>query len=305
MHQNARVRREYGVLTQIKSCGDAAVLFRTNSQVQAIEQSLKALNISCQVLGAAALRRPPLPVRELAGYVRAILNPDDGANLLQVISLPISVPHRGAPSIGDRTRAKIREWANASNMTIFAALSKIELAVPANQSSSRVRILSTPESESALNNDLSKVENQNSEIKSEAKEIIFTARQAVALSASIRIFKQLRSSADGGLSVPDLISAVLDRAGFRTRFNHFPVAHHLNTQMFPFLPFGCLACHGHHILRLIRYGFALESLHKSAGKYRNSTGLQVCISNSRSCFFESAICAYPALPSVPTCDSLQ
>lgn len=202
---------------QIKSFGNAAVLFRTNGQVQAIEHSLKALNISYQILGAAAMRRPPLPVRELAVYLRAVLNPNDGASLLQAISFPIAVSRRGTPSVGDRTRAKIRDWANASNMTIFDALSKIELTVPSNQSSSRVRIFSTSESTSTFQNNESISQKKDSESMSAPKEITFTARQAVALSAAVRVFKELRASAEGGLSVPDLLSAVLGRAGFRIR----------------------------------------------------------------------------------------
>ena len=210
-------------IEQIKSFGEAAVLFRTNGQAHAIEESLKAINISYRVLGPASARRSPLPVREVAVYIRAILNPTDDAGLLRAVSFPISAPRRGAPSVGDRTRAKIREWANASNITVAAAMSLIDAALPANKSSARVRVLSKCEPQSEANQSLplklngTVLSTKKSDSKHDTKEIVLTARQAGAISAAARVFKELRSAAEAGLSVPDLLCAILDRAGFRSR----------------------------------------------------------------------------------------
>ena len=172
---------------------------------------MQRLNISYRILGAAASRRPSLAVRELAMYIRAIVNPSDGPGLFRAISFPLVVPHRGLPSIGDRTRAKILELASSSNITVAQALSKIERAELASQGLTKIRIVSSIEFEAANQSSAS------SNVSHGASEVVLTARQAGAIGAAVRLYNELRTAAEAGKSAPALISDVIDRAGFRNR----------------------------------------------------------------------------------------
>ncbi len=213
------------------------MLFRTNGQARALEEAFRRHGIQFKVLGAAASRRPSLPIREILTYIRAIINPADGSGLLRAISLPLAVPQKGVPSIGARTRARIEEWASSSNVSIDAALSLIAAECTYNSDKSihsptdkknasncfcreggPEPIVQLPRNSSAdmvVCGPTSPAELCESAVV--IKKIGLTARQASAVSTSTLLLMGFRSDVENGIAVSDLVSSVLDRAGFRSR----------------------------------------------------------------------------------------
>jgi superfamily I DNA/RNA helicase len=170
-------------------------------------------------------------------YIRAIINPRDGSGLLRAIALPLAVPQRGAPSIGARTRAKIEEWARASNISIAAALSLVATECTHNARNSEnaqmekenasesigAEVVLDPTSQSPRNSSSDIVPSEqllSAELSESAlviKNIGLTARQAISVCSATLLLNGFRDSVENGISVPDLISSVIDRAGFRSR----------------------------------------------------------------------------------------
>ena len=93
--------------------GDAAVLYRTNAQSRAIEESLLHHNIPYRLVGATRFydRRE---VRDLLAYLRLVRNPDDPIAFARVVN----VPSRG---VGARTVEVLTEWAATHARTPYQA----------------------------------------------------------------------------------------------------------------------------------------------------------------------------------------
>ena len=93
--------------------GDVAVLFRTNAQSRAIEESLVQHAIPYRLIGATRFydRRE---IRDLIAYLRLLRNPSDSLALARVIN----VPTRG---IGARTVGVLQEWAEINGRSTFDA----------------------------------------------------------------------------------------------------------------------------------------------------------------------------------------
>ncbi len=83
--------------------GDAAVLYRTNAQSRAIEESLVQHGIPYRLVGATRFydRRE---VRDLLAYLRLVRNPADAVAFARVVN----VPTRG---VGARTIETLNDWA--------------------------------------------------------------------------------------------------------------------------------------------------------------------------------------------------
>jgi DNA helicase-2/ATP-dependent DNA helicase PcrA len=97
---------------------DIAIMYRTNAQSRAIEESLVARRIPYRLVGGTRFyeRRE---IKDLLAYLRLIHNPFDSVSLLRVIN----VPTRG---IGARTLEDLVEWAQAQRLPIYAALQLLE-----------------------------------------------------------------------------------------------------------------------------------------------------------------------------------
>ena len=96
------------------SYDDIAILYRTNAQSRAIEESMLKANIPYKIIGSLYFynRRE---IKDLLCYLRLINNPKDDVSLTRVIN----VPKRG---IGNITIGKITETAESQNISMFEAI---------------------------------------------------------------------------------------------------------------------------------------------------------------------------------------
>lgn len=101
---------------------DFAVLYRTNSQSRAMEESLRKLNIKYKIIGGQSFyqRRE---IKDLLAYMRFTINTNDEESLKRIINLP----KRG---IGDTTVNKIIVVANEQNISLWEALQHANQIVP-------------------------------------------------------------------------------------------------------------------------------------------------------------------------------
>ena len=93
---------------------DFVVLYRTNSQSRAIEESLRRMNIKYKVVGGLSFYQRK-EIKDLLAYLRYSLNQQDEASFRRIINLP----KRG---IGDSTIDKIVVAANDHGISIWEVL---------------------------------------------------------------------------------------------------------------------------------------------------------------------------------------
>ena len=98
---------------------DFAVLYRTNSQSRAIEDSLRKNAMPYRIVGAVRFydRRE---IRDLMSYLKLIANPNDD----EAFRRAVSVPRR---KLGDTTIEALSEIARRSKISMIAAASQTEL----------------------------------------------------------------------------------------------------------------------------------------------------------------------------------
>lgn len=96
---------------------DFAILYRTNAQSRAFEESLRKLNIKYRIIGGLSFyqRRE---VKDLLAYFRFVVNQKDEEAFKRIINLP----KRG---IGDTTIAKIAVTASENQIPIWEVVSNI------------------------------------------------------------------------------------------------------------------------------------------------------------------------------------
>jgi len=89
------------------------VLYRTNAQSRALEESFLRFNIPYKLIGGMRFyeRRE---IKDVLAYIRALYNPDDWVSLERIVN----APPRG---IGDRTWFKIEQFANVHNLNVLEA----------------------------------------------------------------------------------------------------------------------------------------------------------------------------------------
>ena len=97
---------------------EAAILYRTNSQSRALEESLRRAGVPYRIVGAISFydRRE---VKDLLAYLRLIANPDDDEAFLRAIG----VPRRG---VGDSSLAVLADEARAWNVSLPIAASRAD-----------------------------------------------------------------------------------------------------------------------------------------------------------------------------------
>lgn len=93
---------------------DFAILYRTNSQSRAIEESLRRLNIKYKIVGGLSFYQRK-EIKDLLAYMRFVLNQNDEASFRRIINLP----KRG---IGDSTIDKIILAANDHAISIWEVI---------------------------------------------------------------------------------------------------------------------------------------------------------------------------------------
>ena len=93
---------------------DMAVFYRTNAQSRAVEEELARRDVPYQVIGGTKFfdRRE---VKDLLGYLKAIVNPSDEVSLKRIVN----VPKRG---IGDSSIARLDAFAQSHGMAFADTL---------------------------------------------------------------------------------------------------------------------------------------------------------------------------------------
>jgi DNA helicase-2/ATP-dependent DNA helicase PcrA len=101
---------------------DCAVMFRTNAQSRALEETFIRANVPYKLIGGVRFysRRE---IKDLLAYLRVIQNPSDDVSLRRIIN----TPPRG---IGKTTLAKLEEWALSRNQSLSDALSALRSGQP-------------------------------------------------------------------------------------------------------------------------------------------------------------------------------
>ncbi len=95
-----------------------AILYRTNAQSRAMEESLRKLNIPYRIYGGLSFYQRK-EIKDLLSYFRMIVNPSDEEALKRIINYPT----RG---IGKTSIDKLILIANSNNISIWEVVSNIE-----------------------------------------------------------------------------------------------------------------------------------------------------------------------------------
>lgn len=97
--------------------GDIAVLYRTNAQSRAIEDTFVRYGVSYKLVGGTRFyeRRE---VKDLLAYLRVVHNPYDSVSLLRIINIPT----RG---IGQRTVDELSRRSQAQGIPVYVALQQV------------------------------------------------------------------------------------------------------------------------------------------------------------------------------------
>ncbi len=93
------------------------ILFRTNSQARTLEEALLEADIDYHISGGQSFFQRK-EIKDIAGYLRVILNPDDNVNVLRTIN----TPRRG---IGRKTIDQLHEIADERHISLYSALSLV------------------------------------------------------------------------------------------------------------------------------------------------------------------------------------
>ncbi|MCG8478327.1 MAG: UvrD-helicase domain-containing protein, partial [Spirochaetales bacterium] len=93
------------------------ILIRTNSQARMIEEALLEADLPYRMSGGQSFFQRK-EIKDVAGYLRVILNPDDDVNLLRTIN----TPRRG---VGRRTVEQLHAVAGARKTSLYSAISLV------------------------------------------------------------------------------------------------------------------------------------------------------------------------------------
>ena len=99
---------------------DFSILYRTNAQSRALEESLRKRNIPYKIYGGLSFYQRK-EIKDLLAYYRLSINPDDEEALKRIINYP----RRG---IGITTIQTLGMFANENNTSIWSAISNLEAA---------------------------------------------------------------------------------------------------------------------------------------------------------------------------------
>lgn len=101
---------------------DFAILYRTNSQTRAFEDSLRRKNIPYKVYGGLSFYQRK-EVKDLIGYLRLLVNENDSEALMRIINYPT----RG---IGETTQNKLIVFADSQNLPVSKVLDNLGIYAP-------------------------------------------------------------------------------------------------------------------------------------------------------------------------------
>ncbi len=107
----------------ISQPGETAIFYRTNAQSRSIESTLARAGIPYKVVGGLRFFERA-EVKDLLGYLKALVNPSDEVSLRRIIN----TPKRG---IGDRAIEIIDEFAKKHGISLWEAMNQVESELPA------------------------------------------------------------------------------------------------------------------------------------------------------------------------------
>lgn len=93
---------------------DFAVLYRTNAQSRAIEDTLRRSSIPYIIVGGVAFYKRK-EIKDVLAYLKVLANPKDEESLLRIINVP-------SRSIGDTSVGKLRTLSTEKGISLFDAL---------------------------------------------------------------------------------------------------------------------------------------------------------------------------------------
>ena len=100
------------------SNSDFAILYRTNAQSRAIEDSLRKRLIPYRIYGGLSFYKRK-EIKDVLAYLRLIINPKDEESLKRIINYP-------ARGIGQSTIDKLIFYSNENNISIYESISNID-----------------------------------------------------------------------------------------------------------------------------------------------------------------------------------
>lgn len=101
---------------------DFAILYRTNSQTRAFEDSLRRKNIPYRVYGGLSFYQRK-EVKDLVAYLRLLINENDSEALMRIINYP-------ARGIGETTQNKLIVFADSQNISVTQVLDNLGFYAP-------------------------------------------------------------------------------------------------------------------------------------------------------------------------------
>ncbi|MCU7613022.1 UvrD-helicase domain-containing protein [Chryseobacterium sp. GMJ5] len=101
---------------------DFSILYRTNSQTRAFEDSLRRKNIPYKVYGGLSFYQRK-EVKDLIAYLRLLINENDSEALMRIINYPT----RG---IGETTQNKLIVFADSQNIPVSKVLDNLTMYAP-------------------------------------------------------------------------------------------------------------------------------------------------------------------------------
>src|SRR5699024_3712984 len=96
------------------------ILYRTNAQSRAIEDTFIKANINYQMIGGQRFYDRK-EIKDIIAYLRLITNPNDDISFERIVN----VPKRG---IGATSLERLRQYALQHGISLFAAISEVEYA---------------------------------------------------------------------------------------------------------------------------------------------------------------------------------
>lgn len=93
---------------------DFAILYRTNAQSRAFEESLRRMNIPCKLYGGVSFYQRK-EIKDYLSYLRVIVNSQDEENIKRIINYP-------ARGIGKTSVERLMVFADQQNVTFWEAL---------------------------------------------------------------------------------------------------------------------------------------------------------------------------------------
>lgn len=99
---------------------DFAILYRTNAQSRAFEESLRRMNIPCKLYGGVSFYQRK-EIKDYLSYLRVIVNSQDEENIKRIINYPV----RG---IGKTSVERLMVFADQQNVTFWEALQRPDYA---------------------------------------------------------------------------------------------------------------------------------------------------------------------------------